>query len=55
MKQFDLNLNFSTFPTLFTNNLELRQFIKADLNDYYLIRSDAKVMAALDKNPNSLE
>ena len=54
MQQFDLNLNFSPFPTLFTNNLELRQFTKADLNDYFLIRSDAKVMAALDKNPNTV-
>ncbi len=53
VQQFDLNLNFKPFPTLFTNRLELRQFTKADLNDYYLIRSDAKVMAALDKNPNS--
>lgn len=53
VKQFDLNLNFKPFPNLFTNRLELRQFTKADLNDYFLIRSDAKVMAALDKNPNS--
>ena len=54
MKQFDLNLNFKPFPTLFTNNLELRQFTKNDLQDYYLIRSDEKVMNALDKTPNSL-
>lgn len=53
MKQFNLNLNFKPFPTLFTNNLELRQFTEADLNDYFLIRSDEKVMVALDKNPNS--
>ena len=53
MKQSDLNLNFNPFPTLYTSNLELRQFSNDDLRDYYLIRSDVEVMKALDKNPNT--
>jgi ribosomal-protein-alanine N-acetyltransferase len=49
-----LNLNLNPFPTLFTSRLELRQFVDSDLQDYYQIRSDAEVMKALDKNPNTL-
>ncbi|MDX2172459.1 MAG: GNAT family N-acetyltransferase [Bacteroidota bacterium] len=50
-----LRLNFTPFPTLFTERLELRQLSNEDFNDYYLIRSDKEVMRALDKNPNSIE
>lgn len=50
-----LNLNFNPFLTLFTERLELRQFMIDDLQDYYLIRSDVRVMKALDKNPNTFE
>ncbi len=55
VEQHTLCLKFNPFPTLFTNRLELRQFTDSDLQDYYQIWSDAEVMKALDKNPNTLE
>lgn len=49
-----LRLNFTPFPKLLTERLELRQLTNKDFEDYYLIRSDEEVMKALDKNPNTL-
>lgn len=49
-----LILNFNPFPEILTERLELRQLTNEDFDDYYLIRNDAEVMKALDKNPNTL-
>lgn len=51
----NLNINFTPFPTLSTNLLELRRFTKEDEHDYFMMRNDEKIMEALDKEPNSLE
>ena len=46
-----LNLNFNTFPTLYTDRLILRNITLKDAEDFFTIRSNPDLMYALDKLP----
>lgn len=46
-----LNFNLNPFPTLYTDRLILRRITKDDAQDFFEIRSNKKLMAALDKEP----
>jgi [ribosomal protein S5]-alanine N-acetyltransferase len=50
-----LNLNFNPFPVLLTNRLVLIEPKQEHVNHYFLLRSNPQIMAALDKNPSTLE
>lgn len=45
-----LKLDFNTFPVLETKRLVLKQMDLSCLDDFYLLRIDPVLMAALDKN-----
>jgi ribosomal-protein-alanine N-acetyltransferase len=46
-----LEINFNPFPVIITGRLILRQMNEDDLTDFFLLRSNEKVMAKLDKVP----
>lgn len=46
-----LKLNLIPFPTLYTDRLILRRITKDDSQDFFEIRSNKELMAALDKEP----
>lgn len=46
-----LQLNFSPFPVLFTERLQLRAVIAADAKEIFFLRSDKQVLRYLDKQP----
>ena len=46
-----LNINFSPFPLLTTENLVLRQMNVDDANEMYFLRSDKEVLKYIDRQP----
>lgn len=44
-----INLNFSPFPILFTDRLQLRKITKNDANNLFALRSDKKIMQFIDR------
>jgi ribosomal-protein-alanine N-acetyltransferase len=46
-----LKLNLNPFPTLYTDRLILRRITIDDAQDFFAIRSNKELMAALDKEP----
>ena len=46
-----LKLNLKPFPTLYTDRLILRRITVDDIQDFFEIRSNKELMAALDKEP----
>lgn len=48
-----LQLNFNPFPTLYTERLVLREIVMDDADNFFAIRSNADIMAAIDRDPLS--
>lgn len=48
-----LQLNFNPFPTLYTGRLILREIVMDDAEDFLSIRSNKKIMSAIDREPLS--
>lgn len=46
-----LIVNFTPFPTLYTERLTLRRFTKNDAGDLFRLRSDKNVMQFIDRPP----
>ena len=46
-----LQLNFSPFPVLFTERLQLRAVMATDAKEIFFLRSDEQVLRYLDKQP----
>jgi hypothetical protein len=44
-----LELNFEPFPVLITNRLFLRQMLRQDAEDLFVLRSDPRVMKYIDR------
>ncbi|MEO8854987.1 MAG: GNAT family N-acetyltransferase [Ginsengibacter sp.] len=47
-----LNRNLSAFPTLTTERLTLRQLLESDVQEIFLLRSDATTNRYLDRQPS---
>ena len=46
-----LELNFTPFPVLSTERLQLREITADDANEIFFLRSDKEVLKYLDKEP----
>lgn len=46
-----VNCNFNPFPALKTSRLKLRKITKKDVNEIFFLRSDARVLKYLDRDP----
>ena len=44
-----LTVNFTPFPTLYTDRLTLRRFTKNDASDLFRLRSNENVMQFIDR------
>ena len=46
-----LTFNFSPFPNIDTERMQLRRMTLADANEIYTLRSDKKITEYLDRDP----